>query len=180
LIYAFACLLSPLLRFGRVRRGRGVKMFIARDAIHADYLFRSELWSEFFGDHGEYVKIGWGDRKIFLETKTWGDLKALDVVSAFFGFNKTVMRVEFVDQIPSGSKEFDIDEIQFEHIKRHILQSRNSDAPLERSPSDYQGGDFYSSDLNYNCVTNCNNWVNRGMFLARVTNRLWCPISIFI
>ena len=181
LIYIFACLLSPLLlRFGSVRRGRGVKMFVARDIIHADYLFKSELWGDVFGDFSAYVKIGWGDRKIFLETKTWSDLKPADVVRAFFGLNRTVMRVEFVDEIPDGSKEFEIDAWQFEQIKNHILRSRNSEVPIERCASDYQGGEFYTSDLNYNCVTNCNNWVNRGMLLAGVTNRLWCPISLFL
>lgn len=169
-----------MLRVGSVRRGRGAKIFVAKDMVHADYVFDARLWEREFGLGGRYVKIGWGDRRIFLETRTWGELKAKDFVRAFFGLNPTVLRVDFSEKVPAGARELEIDEFQLEAIRSHILRSYRRGPPVERKPSDYQGGEFYESELRYNCVTNCNNWVNRGMFLAGVTNRLWCPLSLWL
>lgn len=174
-LYLALCFLSPLLHFGRTRRGKGVSIYIVGDLIHSDYIFPSQTFEEFpFG--GRYVKVGWGDRKIFLETRTWGELKVENFLRAFFGLNSTVLRVDFLDDIPKGAKKLEIGRDQLEIIKDHVRMSFRGD-PIERRPEDYQGGIFYESELNYNCITNCNNWVNRGLWLAGITNRLWSPLS---
>lgn len=179
LIYILAGIASPLIRFGCSRRGRGAKMFLAKDLIHADYVFESADWADLFEPRGRYIRVGWGDRRIFLETRTWGELKAKDFITAFFGLNPTVLRVEYLNDVPSGSKEMEVGAGQVEIIKSHVRRSFRG-APVGRRAEDYQGGEFYDSDLRYNCVTNCNNWVNRGMFLAGVTNRVWCPLSFWL
>lgn len=178
-VYFLACLLSPLVRRGKIREGRGVKFHIVRDAIHSDYLFDSDIWKEEFKPKGRYVKIGWGDRRIFLEIRYWSELSSQDILSAFFGLNPTVLRVEFLDEVPNGSKEVEASAEQLEVVKDHIKGSF-SGGPIRRMPDDYQGGEFYESDLRYNCFANCNNWVNKGLRLAGLTNKLWCPISHLI
>jgi uncharacterized protein (TIGR02117 family) len=169
----------PFFKIGSLSKGKGLKLWIARDAIHSDYVFESKLWKDQFQTKGKYIKIGWGDRKIFLETQTWNDLKINDFMFAFFGLNKTVLRVEFIDEVPIGSKEMDIDKRQLEVIKIHVADSHNGKLIIKK-PNYYQKGDFYESKLRYNCVTNCNNWVNRGLFLARATTRIWCPLSFWL
>ncbi|NBT57408.1 DUF2459 domain-containing protein [bacterium] len=177
--YLAICLLSPLLRFGKEEPGKGVKFHIARDMIHSDYLFESKLWKDMFPPKDKYVKIGWGDRKIFLETKTWGDLKTEDFLTAFFGLNRTVLKVQFVAEIPDGSKPMEIDERQLAVIKEHVRCSFKGE-PIKKRPTHCQTGDYYESDLKYNCFTNCNNWVNYGLYLGRATNRIWCPFSFWV
>lgn len=180
-IYAVMCLTLPLIRVGTISeiKGKGIKMHIAKDAIHSDYLFESGLWAEIFEPKAKYVKIGWGDRKIFLETKSWSDLKASDFLGAFFGLNKTVLRVDFTDEIPEGSTEMKIDDRQLEVLKIYVDQSHKG-SPIQKEKHHHQQGDYYQSDLRYNCFTNCNNWVNRGLFIARATNRVWCPLSFWL
>lgn len=178
-IYAILCLTIPLLRVGHVEPRKGLKLYIVRDAIHADYLFDSSLWKEKFTPKGKYIKIGWGDRKIFLETKRWSDLKIMDFLFAFFGLNETVLRIDFLEEIPHGAREIDADERQLNVIKAHVNESHNGRI-IHKKPKYYQKGDFYESNLRYNCITNCNNWVNRGLFLARLTNRVWCPLSFWL
>lgn len=174
-IYIAVCLLSPLIRFGSTRNKKGKTVHITRDLIHSDYLFSSKEFPE-FSTSKKYTKVGWGDRKIFLETRTWGELKVEDFLRAFFGLNKTVLRVDFLDEVPPGAKRVEMGIDQMEIIKFHIRRSFRG-SPIERRAEDYQGGVFYESDLNYNCVTNCNNWVNKGLWLAGVTNRIWRPLS---
>lgn len=176
-LYFLLCLLSPLLRFGRVKRGSGFVIHVVGDPVHSDYLFPSDELPE-FGSTGSYTKVGWGDRRIFLETRTWGDLKMEDFLRAFFGLNATVLRVDFLDCVPKGARRVEMSQDQLETVKAHIRLSYRGE-PIERRPEDYQGGVFYESDLGYNCITNCNNWVNRGLRMAGLSNRLWTPLSLW-
>ena len=179
LIYLFFCFTLPLIRIGEIRPGKGIKAYIVKDLIHSDFVFESKLWSNMFHPKGKYIKIGWGDRKIFLETKRWKDLKIIDLISAFFGINKTCLRIEFLESVPTNRKEIELDENQLEILKIHVNQSYNKKI-INKKPEYYQNGDYYESNLNYNCITNCNNWINRGMFVAGITNRIWCPITFWL
>jgi uncharacterized protein (TIGR02117 family) len=177
LVYLIICLTIPLVRIGRTARGKGVKMWIVKDAIHSDYLFESELWRDVFSPKGKYIRIGWGDRKIFLETREWKELKMDDFMKAFWGMNGTVLRVDFMDHAPKEAIEIGPD--QFKILRNHVLDSFRGGV-VEKRPEYYQKGDFYESDLKYNCITNCNNWVNRGLVKAKISNRLWCPLSLWL
>lgn len=177
IFYLVLCLLSPLVRFGGVRKGKGCVIYIVGDLVHSDYLFSSYEFPE-FGMHKRYVKVGWGDRRIFLETRTWGELKMEDFLRAFFGLNPTVLRVDFLDELPEGAKRLEVGRDQIEILKDHVRGSFRG-VPIVRRSEDYQGGVFYESDLSYNCFTNCNNWVNKGLWLAEVTNRVWSPLSFW-
>ena len=176
-LYFLLCLLSPRLRFGSVRRGRGSFVYVVGDLVHSDYLFRFDEFPE-FGADGGWVKVGWGDRRIFLETQTWGELRVEDFLRAFFGLNPTVLRVDFLEGFPVGADRVEMGRDQMEVLKAYVRGSFFG-SPIERRPSDYQGGVFYRSALGYNCVTNCNNWVNRGLWLAGASNRVWAPLSFW-
>lgn len=152
-------------------------MHVVGDLIHSDYLFEASDMPEFGASEG-YVKVGWGDRRIFLETRTWGELRTIDFLRAFFGLNPTVLRVEFLEGVPLGARRVEMGRDQLEVLKAHVRASFRG-SPIERRPCDYQGGVFYESGLGYNCVTNCNNWVGRGLRLAGVTNGLWTPLSLW-
>ena len=175
LFYLLLALLSPLMRFGRIRGGGDRRIYVVGDLIHSDYVFPSWVFPEFQTDR-EYVKVGWGDRRIFLETRTWGELRLVDFLRAFFGLNTTVLRVEFLDVVPVGARIYLVDLEQLSTLKEHVKSSYGGN-PIGRRHGDYQGGVFYESGLGYNCVTNCNNWVNLGLRRASLTNRVWAPLS---
>jgi uncharacterized protein (TIGR02117 family) len=179
IIYLLLCFTLPFVKIGPVSKCKGVDLYIAKDSIHADYVFLSKDIKDLFTTDKKYVKVGWGDRKIFLETKNWNELKLIDFMMAFFGLNKTVLRVEFLDNIPVNSKNLEINERQLEVIKIHIKDSHNGKL-IKKKKEYYQIGDYYESNLKYNCFTNCNNWINYGLRLAQVTNRIWCPITYWL
>ena len=72
--YLILCFTLPLIKFGKIKKGKGIKVYIAKDLIHSDFIFLSKDVEDLFPCDKKYIKIGWGDRKIFLETKTWNDL----------------------------------------------------------------------------------------------------------
>lgn len=178
-LYFVCCLILPVFKFGKTRRGGPIRCFLHKDSIHSDYIFESSLWSDIFCPKGRFIQIGWGDRKIFLETKTWRDLKIKDFLCAFFGMNDSVLKVDFFDEITDGTSFLDMECDQLEQIKKYILDSTNGIA-IKKLPGYYEQGDFYESELQYNCVTNCNNWVGQGLRKAGLYGGFWFPLTIWI
>lgn len=180
LVYLVLCIIVPIFKLGDKKKiKKGKEFFIIKDAIHADFLFSSTITKKIFKTKKKYTIIGWGDRKIFLETKKWSELKAEDFLKAFYGLNKTVLRVEFTNKIPKNKKvksykTNDI-EILINHIKQSFVNKK-----ITKKKQYYQVGEFYESKLKYNCITNCNNWVNTGLRKCRLSNRIWAPISFWL
>lgn len=168
-----------MIRIGYLKQKKGKKLYIYKDLIHSDYIFESNDLKDMFEPKKKYIKVGWGDRKIFLETQKWEKLKLLDFMMAFFGLNKTVLRVEFLEELPKNIREINIDELQLEVLKIHIKDSNNGKL-IKKEKTYYQNGDYYESNLKYNCIKTCNNWTNLGLRLAQLSNRIWCPITFWI
>ena len=179
IIYLFFCFTIPLFKLGKTKKGKDITFYVCKDLIHSDYVFESNLFEDVFGKKNKFIKIGWGDRKIFLETKSWKELKIKDFLFAFFGLNRSVLRIDFLNELPKNCTCLTISNQQFEVVKNHILHSFDNQI-IEKKPEYYQLGCFYQSNLKYNCVTNCNNWVNAGLLKAKISNRLWCPLSFWL
>ena len=177
-LYVLLCFTIPLIKIGKKQNKKGVQIHVVKDTIHSDYLFSTKDIG-IFPAKNKYIKIGWGDRKIFFETPRWKDLKMKDFIWAFFGLNDTVLKVEYLNHIPENSKLIEIDQEQLQIIQTHIKRSFYGDQ-IEKKPNYIQKGEFYRSKLKYNPITNCNNWVNRGLYLSCSSNRLWCPISFWL
>lgn len=177
--YLILCFTIPMIRIGYLKQKKGKKLYIYKDLIHSDYIFEANDLKDMFEPKKKYIKVGWGDRKIFLETQKWEKLKLLDFMMAFFGLNKTVLRVEFLEELPKNIREINIDELQLEVLKIHIKDSNNGKL-IKKEKTYYQNGDYYESNLKYNCIKTCNNWTNLGLRLAQLSNRIWCPITFWI
>lgn len=179
LFYLILCFIFPVFKIGKIIKGKGIKIYIFKDYIHSDYIFESILFKDVFNCKDKFIKIGWGDRKIFLETKSWNDLKLIDFIQAFFGLNETVLRIQFLEKLPENLKEIEINKNQLEILKKHIKNSNNG-RTIDKKETYFQDGDYFESELKYNCITNCNNWINYGLRLAKVSNRIWCPLTFWI
>lgn len=178
LIYFFLCFIVPIIKIGKIKKGKEIKIYIYKDFIHSDFIIESDLVKDLFPKNKKYIKIGWGDRKIFLETQSWKNLKIKDFLYAFFGLNQTVLRIEQFDELPI-CKTIEIDQHQLETIKEHIRKSHNNKI-IDKKENYYQNGDFYESNLKYNCINTCNNWINTGLRKAKISNRIWCPLSYWV
>lgn len=179
LFYLILSFIIPIIRLGKIQKEKGAVMYIAKDMIHADYIFLSKDIKNMFRSNKKYVKVGWGDRKIFLETKSWNEVKIHNIIKAFFGLNETVLRVEFLGRLPKNYTKIEISKKQLEIIKMHIENSYNK-KKIRKKKEYYQNGDFYESNLKYNCITNCNNWINIGLRLAKISNKIWCPLTFWL
>jgi len=153
------------------------KIFIVKDSIHSDFVFHSSDWNSIFITEKKYIMIGWGDRGIFLETKTWPELKLDNVMRAFFGLNDSVIRIKFLDRLPECYQTSKIDKRQFEYLKNYIMSSFLDFQEIKKEDDYCEDGCYYRSKLKYNCINTCNNWVNTGLYKAKLTTRTWAPLS---
>lgn len=180
IIYLIICFTVPIIVVKRTKKKYPEReIFIKKDLIHADYVFYSRVWSDYFPTDKKYTIIGWGDKSIFLETDSWRNLKFENFLKAFFGLNKTVLRVLHVDELPKNARRITLSNHQLNKISQHILFSFDL-IPIQKQPNHYQVGDYYESNLNYNCMNTCNQWVNKGLYKADLTGRIWSPISFWI
>jgi uncharacterized protein (TIGR02117 family) len=178
--YLLLCALSPLLvRLKSKKKSDEEEIYIAKDPVHSDYIFRADQISSIFKTKSKFLKVGWGDRKIFLETKNWSSLKLEDFLRAFLGMNQSVLRVEQMNSLPDKLKTIRLSSKQLSGVLQHVESSFYGE-PIEKLAGYYEKGDYYKSKLNYNCITNCNNWVNRGLFNVGATNKIWCPLSFLV
>lgn len=178
IIYFILCFTVPMVKIGKLKAGHGIKIYIYKDPVHSDFIFDSNLIQDIFPSKSKYTKIGWGDRKIFLETPRWSKLKIKNLLFAFFGLNHTTLRVEYLEELPF-CKIIETDQNQLNIIKKYIKESHNGKI-IEKKENYYPYGDYYESHLNYNCITNCNNWLNIGLRKAKISNRVWCPITYWV
>jgi len=180
LVYIFLCLIIPIIKIGKKQNVKnGTIFYVIKDHIHADYLFEANTINKLFKTNKKYVIVGWGDRKIFLETKKWSDLLLADFLKAFYGLNKTVLRVEFTNNIPKNKKikmykTKNISKL-FDHIKESFINKK-----INKKKEYNQKGKFYESSLKYNCFFNCNNWINRGLIKCGSSCRFWSPLSFWL
>jgi uncharacterized protein (TIGR02117 family) len=177
-VYIAICFVIPMIKMGKIQKNNGIKIFIKKDAIHSSYVFESKYWPE-FDTNEKYIIIGWGDRSIFLETKSWKELKFKNLIKAFFGLNKTALRIEFSNDL-QVNKTLEINDKQLHVIKNYIKNSFDINRKIIKKENEYQYGDYYESDLSYNCINTCNNWINQGLRKAKISNRIWCPITFWI
>ena len=178
-LYFVFCFTIPLIKINKIKNQKGIKFWTIKDKIHADYLFESIHFIDTFPTDKKYISVGWGDRKIFLETKSWGELRIEDFIKAFFGLNGTVLRVDYFDELPPNKqiKEFEVENL--DDIKKHIKKSHTNNL-IKKQENFYQIGDYYESKLQYNCIMTCNNWINIGLRKSFCSNRIWCPISYWL
>jgi len=184
LIYIILCFLSVLLRYPFfLKNVKGnINLFVVKDNIHSDFIFESKYWKGLFDTNKKYVIIGWGDRKIFLETSSWDKLKPINFIKAFFGLNPSIIRIEYVDELPINKKikKYKINKSQLSILRNYVLVSFKSFKKIKKLKTYYQKGDFYSSSLRYSCIYTCNNWVNIGLRKIGLSNKVWCPISLWL
>lgn len=176
-LYILFCLFIPFIRFGK-KQNKGRIFYIIKDNIHADFLFNAELLKDVFYTDKKYIIVGWGDRKIFLETKEWKDLKLENFIKAFYGLNSSVLRVQFTNKIPKNKKIKIYKTKYIKNIKKFIKKSFNKKIKKKKEYNTI--GEFYESNLKYNCITNCNNWINMGLRECYVSNKIWTPLSFWI
>lgn len=172
----------------------GVEIMVASTAIHADLLLpiRNETvdWSrhfppsDFAGDvsRASRVAVGWGNKEFYVDTPTYGDLKAGTVFRALFWPSPTCMHVIMRDEqdVPATVRKTKISHEQYRRLVEHVLATFRRDEAGRFSLIEggaYGGRDaFYHAHGSYHACNTCNCWVGRGLKVAGVRTGWFTPL----
>ncbi len=171
----------------------GVRIYVSSGPIHTDLIVpvTSEVWNwDGFLDRErvkrpdssyDHLAFGWGSRTFYLQTRTWDDVKAVNVARAFFGLDSAAMHVEWRAKPRSGPdcRALVLSSEEYERLCRSIWESfhntEEGQPRLIEAPGYGDGDVFYEGTSRYTFYRTCNTWTGRRLADAGVRVGLWTP-----
>jgi uncharacterized protein (TIGR02117 family) len=185
------------------RGADSIAVYLCSNGVHVDFVvpiandvhdWSRDLSTRGFAFHRfsedregrDWLAFGWGDRRFFLETKTWSDLRASVAVQAMFWMSSSAMHVEYVYE-PTGdypAGRIWLSREQYRDLCDYILDSFRRDArgaPIAIDAPGYGDFDgFYESAGSYSLIGTCNEWVGAGLRRIGARTGLWTPFEFQI
>lgn len=174
----------------------GITIYVATNGLHAGYVLPVRAgrtdWRDVFSpeeyagvDTGfHFLLIGWGERRFYLETPEWKDLRWSTALRALFWPTPGALHVDYLRRPPPAGarcRSLVLSSDQYEALATYIL------AALEYTPDGrprliagkgYATTDnFYEAKGRYHLFYTCNDWTNRGLQRAGVRTALWSPLD---
>ena len=193
-LYMIAALVGALIPVNSdwTEPEEGVPVYIASNGVHLDFVmparagaidWRGDFPPAHFGDpnwpNAAWVMIGSGDRRIYLETPEWKDLK-LDVAVGSMVAGERVMHVQWVGD-PAYYSVAKIVMRPAEYRRLAAAIRADFDLGPDRKPQRIDAPGYWDSDAfyegigNFNAIRTCNQWVNAKLRIAGVEASLWTP-----
>lgn len=172
----------------------GIDVLVVSTSIHADFVmpiasdvvdWRNEFPPEAFAGEvsdASHVAIGWGDRRLFIETPTWSDLTAGTLVNALLWPSPTCLHVQMIDEPvqTEGVRALRLSEEQYSRLVDYIRASITRDAAgnsIVVPNASYDTFDaFFEAEGSYHPFRTCNCWVQGGLSAAGVRTGWFTPL----
>lgn len=125
-----------------------------------------------------HVSVSWGEREVFLNTPTWGDLTASTAIGAIIGGEALLHVAHYVRPAPAA----DLRPITLQPedyralvraIDRYVLKPNERDS----FPGYYSQDVFYTAPGTYNALNSCNQWTSDMLAAAGVKTGWWTPLE---
>ena len=169
----------------------GIPIFVETNGVHVSLVLPMSVGGEDLSDlirpehltdrdlYGTHVMIGWGHKAVYRNTRTWGDVRSGDIVSAIIGSDDTTLHIyHLVNPGPSSiRKSFRVTEMQYRTIVAEVragfkLNRGRSTAYPAYGPNNL----FYDSAGRYSAINTCNEWTGRVLRNAGVKVGAWTPM----
>ncbi|QMT33004.1 TIGR02117 family protein [Conchiformibius steedae DSM 2580] len=175
-----------------------IEIFLVDNGVHSDIVLpvrqNGHDWHTVFppqrladplhAELAEYIGIGWGSRRFFLHTRTWGDLDALTALEALSGTGQSVMHVSYYPSALITDKRrtvsIHVSAAEYarivEQIRASLPLSPNGEAVF--AAAGYGDKDlFYEANGRYHLFNTCNSWTNNVLKKSGLTAVIWTPFS---
>lgn len=132
-----------------------------------------------------FVAFGWGDKRFYLETPKWTDLRLSTAATALLGLGDSVMRVDFAGPPDAASGDLAV-RLSGEQYRRLIERIRatfnHSTGGLVPVPAPNGPGlpFFFEATGSYSAVRTCNDWTRAVLSVAGVRMPVWSPFPAAI
>jgi uncharacterized protein (TIGR02117 family) len=187
--YVVFALFGMIFSCGSLDQNKDVTIYIRTNGVHTDicmpaltaqndWMNTIDLKDYAYRENIEYIAIGWGDKGFFLDTPTWGELKASTAIEAIFMPSPTAMHVEFMNEpvVNEAIRKVEISKKSYRRLVRFVKATflMNNKKPIVIPGYGYGETDnFYEAHGNYHMFNTCNVWTNDAMKSASI------PTSIF-
>ncbi|MDQ1141065.1 uncharacterized protein (TIGR02117 family) [Pedobacter agri] len=130
-----------------------------------------------------YLAFGWGDKKFYLETPEFSDLKISTALRAISGLSQSAMHTTFYKNVVEDQhcKKLHISKAQYQQLVEYISSSFSKDQNghfihIKTSIHYDQTDAFYEAIGSYSILKTCNTWANSGL---KASNQKACLWTIF-
>ncbi|MBC5993400.1 TIGR02117 family protein [Pontibacter cellulosilyticus] len=184
--------------FAQTTEPDSIEVYVTSNGVHTDIIvpvvtpyidWRTKVPLHHFGNVDStysYLAFGWGDRRFYMETPKWGDLKPGVAMSAAFWPTRTAMHLEYIKNRLEPNRHqrpILISPAQYKNLITYInksFQKKNGNY-MHISNSGYSHNDtFYEAHGKFYLFKNCNNWVNHGLKAMKVKTAIWAPFPYAI
>lgn len=192
LLYLLAALIGGLIPVNASwhEPDDGITIYLANNGVHVDLVlpadtqgldWRPLLPKSDFSDvpaDADWIAFGAGERRVYLETPTWGDLSIKTAAIALAG-GERVMHVEWTRDPTFAARAIRLTPEQYRRIWASIRAGFDLDRngrPIRIDHPGYGPRDaFYRGTGRANAIHTCNQWVASRLRLAGVKTPLWSP-----
>lgn len=192
LIYILAALIGGLIPVNSEWRepDEGIAIYLANNGVHVDLVLPVDAqgldWRPLVpksdmanvSADAQWIAFGAGERRVYLETPTWGDLSLKTAAIALTG-GERVMHVEWVANPAYSAREIRLTPEQYRRLWASIRAGFELDSngkPIRIDHPGYGPRDaFYRGSGKANAIHTCNQWAASRLRLAGVKAPLWSP-----
>lgn len=168
----------------------GIPIGIETNGIHTGIVlpaaghgvdWRSIVRAEHLSDPrraGRYLAFGWGERRFYLETPTWGDLRPATVLAAAAGSDRTLVHVDHLRMLAPTPwrRVVRVSPAEYDAIVAAIRGRFATDRP-DAIPGYGPADVFYEAQGRYTAFNTCNTWVGTVLRHAGLATGAWTPFS---
>ena len=189
-LIAFCC--SRITVNAHPSNTKEIAIYIMTNGVHTDIIVpavSAEMnWTKEIGYQNtleadstyQYLAIGWGDKKFYLETPEFSDLKLSNGLRAISGMSTSAMHTTYYKNIreDANCKKIIISKAQYRQLIDYILNSFKKDETGHlinvKSSIHYDIGDaFYEAKGSYSIFKTCNTWANAALKACGQRSCLW-------
>ncbi len=165
--------------------GKNGSIYLNTNGVHLNIVMpKDQLDSKLldglrYFKNDNYFSFGWGDKKFYLNTPTWGDLTFNNAYRALFLKSPTLIHLTRYSSINGDWVEIKVNQNQLNKINQYIYKtfyfdSLNKKILLNNKGYSYND-DFYEAMGSYSCFRTSNSWVNSGLKESEIKACLWTP-----
>jgi uncharacterized protein (TIGR02117 family) len=174
----------------------GIPIYVCSNGVHTDVCLPVNTpymdWRKQFAPSTfeavdstfQYVAIGWGNKRFYLNTPTWADLTASTAVHALFLLDSSAMHVTYYKLPPSCDANYchkiSISPGQYRQLIAYVesaLDLHNGQVVLFPGKGYDKDDNFYAATGHYGFLKTCNVWTCGALKAAGVEQGLWTPFQ---
>lgn len=173
---------------------RGVTIYVESNGIHTGLIVPKvaggvdwraladprDLADPRYGAY-DHLAIGWGDRRFFLDTPTWRDLRPSTILAAAIGSDATLLHIEHLPAPEVTGRDVRRIVMTVAQYRRLAIFIRAHLSPRARHYPGYAAYDaFYDARGHYDAVRTCNDWTGDALRHAGVRIGAWTPFPVTV